>query len=423
MSLILTLLSIVLAYFSPAEVVPSLSPYHVQQIIILPALLASAISLNMRRGSLPAPQSLLIVGFWFAAVISVLSKFWLRAAANTFITCGLLVCIYFLVYFNAFSLARIHVLGTVVVICALIMAVQGILAYHTGYMEEKLLNIRIHDTFVIDRRICGVGFLHDPNDFAQFLLVGLTFLGFFWKKDNVAGNFILLCVPAAVLIYATYLTFSRGAIFGVAAIIFVAVYRRIGKVPSAFVAGILFFFMLAMNFGGGREISMQEGSAAGRIVAWGSGIAQLKKFPLFGAGFEQFTEYNDLTAHNSFVLCFAELGLFGYFFWLGLILITGWGLESLARLPRKTAADAEFGRYLTTVRASLYSFLVTAWFLSRTYTVTLYILLALGAVLIGMRREAYPWLSMPTRRWVPVTLAVQVASLLLIYAMVRLRSL
>lgn len=423
MSLILTLMSIVLAYFSPAEVAPSMAPYHLQQIIILPAVLASAIAMNMRRASLPAPQSLLIVGFWFAAVMSVLSKFWLRSALNAFITCGLLICIYFLVYLNAFTLARIHILGTVVIVCALIMAIQGILAYRTGYMGEKLLNMRIRDGVVLDKRICGVGFLHDPNDFAQFLLVGLTFLGLFWKKDNAAGNFIMLSAPASVLMYATYLTFSRGAIFGVAVIMFAAVSRRIGKAPSALLVGLLLVFMLAMNFGGGREISMQEGSAAGRIVAWGAGIAQLKRFPIFGAGYEQFTEYNDLTAHNSFVLCFAELGMFGYFFWLALILITVWGLESLAGIPRKTAADAEFGRYVTTVRAALYGFLATAWFLSRTYTVTLYILLALGAVLIQMRREAYPQLLVPTRRWVPVTLVVQVASLVLIYALVRLRSL
>ena len=108
---------------------------------------------------------------------------------------------------------------------------------------------------------------------------------------------------------------------------------------------------------------------------------------------------------------------------LGLILITVWGLERLAKMPRKTAEDADFGRYLTTVRAALYGFLATAWFLSRTYTVTLYILLALAAVMIQMRRESFPWLKVPPRTWIPVTVAVQFASLLLIYVLVRLRSL
>ncbi len=423
MAFILTLVSIALSYFSPADLVPSLTPYHIQQIILLPAMAATLMSMNMRRASLPSPQFVLIIGLWGAAVLSVLSKFWLRDALNTFITFGLLICIYLLVFLNVFSLARINVFCVVMAMCAVIMAIQGILAYHAGYMGEQLLNMRIQEGgLVLEKRVCGLGFLHDPNDFAQFLLVGLTFLGLLWKKDNAVGSFILLCLPASILMYATFLTFSRGAVFGVAVILFVAVSRRIGKAPSALLAGILFVFMLAMKFGGGREISMQEGSAAGRLVAWGAGIAQLKQYPLFGAGFNQFTEYNELTAHNSFVLCFAELGMFGYFFWLALIVITVWGLERLNKLPVKTAADTDFARCLTTIRAALYGFLVTAWFLSRTYTETLYILLALGAVLIHLRRAAFPQLSISMRQWIPATIVLQLASLVIVYVTVRLRS-
>ena len=423
MAFVLTLISIFLSYFSPDEVIPSLSSYHIQQIILLPALGASLISMNMRRASLPWPQYILLLAFWGAVVMSVLSKFWLRSAFTAFITFGVLACIYFLVFLNAFTLPRIHILCAVISLCAVIMAIQGILAYHTGYMADVLLNMKIQDDFILYKRICGFGVFHDPNDFAQFLLVGTALLGLFWRKGQFAFNLILLFVPWTILFYAIYLTYSRGALFGAAVILFVAISGRIGKMGSAIMAGLLFAVMLAMNFGGGREISIREGSAAGRIVAWGAGISQLKQFPVFGVGFGQFTEYNDLTAHNSFVLCFAELGMFGYFFWLALILVTVWSLEKLARLPRKTPEDILFARYVTTIRAALYGFLATAWFLSRTYTETLYILLALAAVLAHMRREAYPAISFPIRRLVPVTVALQVVSLVAVYLMVRVRSL
>jgi len=423
MALILTLISIVLAYFSPADMMPSLTPYHIQQIILLPALGASLISMNMRRASLPWPQYPLLLGLWCAAVVSVLSKFWLRNAVSAFIVVGLLVCIYSLVFLNAFTLTRVKVLCLVVSLCAIAMAVQAIFAYHTGYMADKLLNMRVEEGFVLYKRVCGLGVLHDPNDFAQFLLVGLTFLGVFWSKNHAVGSIVLLGLPAAILIYATYLTFSRGALFGLVVVAFVIISRRIGAVPSAVAAGLLFMLMLFMNFGGGRQISLQEGSAAGRIVAWGAGLAQLRRFPVFGAGFAQFTEYNDLTAHNSFVLCFAELGLVGYFFWLALILVTVLGLEGLNKIPVKTPEDETFARCAMVIRAALYGFLATAWFLSRTYTETLYILLALGAVLIEMRRPVYPWLAISMRRWVPVTLAFQAVSVVIFYLTVRLRSL
>ena len=60
---------------------------------------------------------------------------------------------------------------------------------------------------------------------------------------------------------------------------------------------------------GGRAISSKEQSAAERIEAWSVGLELLKWRPLFGAGYGNFTDHHHLTAHNSFVLCFAELGL------------------------------------------------------------------------------------------------------------------
>jgi len=423
MAYLLTIISIVLAYFSPADMIPSLAPYHIQQIILLPAFLTSFMSMSMRRASLPWPQYMLVLGFWGAVVMSVLSKFWLRNALNAFIAIALLAGIYFLVYINAFTLPRIRMVGLAMSICAVLMALMAIFAYHAGYWEAKLLNMKVEEGLIMYKRVSGLGVLHDPNDFAQFLLIGLAFLGFFWRKENSVASFILLCPAAMILVYATYLTFSRGALFGLAVILFVAISGRIGKVGSAFAAGVLFLFMLTMKFGGGREISLNEGSAAGRIVAWGSGIAQLRHSPLFGSGFGQFTEYNDLTAHNSFVLCFAELGLFGYFFWLGLIIVTVWGLEKLTRMPmNRDRSQLEYVRCLTTVRAALYGFLMTAWFLSRTYTETLYIILALAAVLIQMRRKEFPKMETAPNKWVPMTIAFQLASIVLVYVLVRLRS-
>ena len=48
----------------------------------------------------------------------------------------------------------------------------------------------------------------------------------------------------------------------------------------------------------------------------------LKANPLFGVGwglFRDFTEEN-IVGHNSFAHCWGELGMFGYFFWLALVI-------------------------------------------------------------------------------------------------------
>jgi O-antigen ligase len=186
---------------------------------------------------------------------------------------------------------------------------------------------------------------------------------------------------------------------------------------------LLFLLMLAAQFGGGRELSIREGSAAGRLMAWGTGIGVFKASPLFGVGYGKFEEYYEQTAHNSFVLCFTELGLFGYFFWLALVITTIIGLERLAKRRAVTEEDTLFMRYVTATRAALYSFLATSWFLSRTYNLTLYVIVAIAAALIFLRTQRNPELSLAPSRWIPLTVAGQFASIVLIYLTIRLRAL
>ncbi len=423
MAFVLSLISIVLTYFSPPELFPTLAPYHIQQIILIPAIAMTLTTLTMRGARLQSPQYILVIGIWFAAVMSFLSRLALRASLDVFIGFAVFVCIYFLIVCNAFSIARVRFCCLVVVACGVVMAAQAIIAYYTNLWHQPLVLESGIAGISLMRRARGWGVLNDPNDFSQFLLVGLGLLGVFWKKRDPTTSLVILGPPVAIMLYAIYLTESRGAIFGLLAILYVLLAPRIGKIPASVFAVLVFLLLLGLHFGGGREISIHESSAAGRIFAWGAGLGQLKSYPIFGSGYGQFLEYNDLTAHNSFVLCFAELGLFGYFFWLALIVVCVWGLETLVTLPSKTPEDARLVQIATSVRAALYGYLAAAWFLSRSYTYTLYILLALATVLIHFRRPAYPQVSKPARRWIPVTVAIQFASIIVFYIIVRLRSL
>src|SRR5262249_14872123 len=133
MGLILCLLSLVLYYFSPADLLPDLAHYHIQQVILFPAAVITLASFIMRGTHIQTPQYLLMIGTWFAVFVSVFSKLWLHGALDAFIEFSLVVCIYFLVSINAFTLARARVVCGVMVACAFVMAIQGIFAYHTGY--------------------------------------------------------------------------------------------------------------------------------------------------------------------------------------------------------------------------------------------------------------------------------------------------
>ena len=122
-----------------------------------------------------------------------------------------------------------------------------------------------------------------------------------------------------------------------------------------------------------NEMDSDEESAQGRIQAWAAGIEMLKMNPLSGVGFGQFTEYNELVAHNSFVHTFAELGLLGAFLLVGLFYSFFAGLRTV------TGALADDPRWARAVKSSGIGFVVCGWFLSRQYTPILYLLMGLGA--------------------------------------------
>jgi O-antigen ligase len=186
--------------------------------------------------------------------------------------------------------------------------------------------------------------------------------------------FILL--PTVTLGYTIMLTQSRGAIIGVGALGLLTLQRLFGTVVTAATAALGLAGVVGLTFGGGRAFSTEEQSAAQRIDAWWEGINLLKSYPLFGAGYGNFTKHHYLTAHNSFVLCFAELGLFGFFAWLGLIVLTYKGLAQAIRLSAGPGAKP-YLHAAEILRFALVGYLVCAWFLSRTYQPITFVLLGL----------------------------------------------
>jgi putative inorganic carbon (hco3(-)) transporter len=422
MGFLLTCLSIILTYFSPAEIVPSLSPYHIQLVIMIFGLIVSVPVFSSRPiMGLQAPQYLLVLAFWAAIVLSQVTKLKIRWGWEGFYIFGSMVAIYFLIQINTFTLARIKMVAAAAAACGVVMGTQAILAYRTGYLADKLLLFPPgDDRAMFGNRVCGFGILHDPNDFAQFLLVCLALLGLFWKRGHGLRNVVLLTPPAAALLYAIYLTFSRGALLGVGAVLLAAVYRKGRNVVAIATAGLALPVLYALRFTGGREIAI-DGSTTGRLIAWGAGLSYTIRHPLFGVGFGRFTQVNDLTAHNSFVLCFTELGLIGFFFWLALIYVTLSGLETLGNFFIHKPGEEAYVGAVYALRAAFFAFLTTAWFLSRTYTETLYILLALGASLIQLRGHLILKDRYRLSWWGPRTLRWAIIAIFAVFVMVKMK--
>jgi O-antigen ligase len=290
---------------------------------------------------------------------------------------------------------------------------------HRSVLDEDTL------TYEDLPRMRALGVFSDPNDFGQLMLTVLPFVALLWRPRQMIPNTIRVVLPMAVVIFAMYLTRSRGAFVGLAVLVLLAFRKRLGTVLTgiALLSVLVALFVVA----GSRELSFQEGSTVGRIQSWGEGLAMLKSNPLFGVGYGMFIDNNQsfyLTAHNSFVLCFSELGLFGYFFWLGLIVYTIDAVNNLIRSPATNPNSQNLQRYAEAIRLSLAVFLATAFFLSRTYIMTLYLTLAMALAAVLLRDSVEEPAPMPAPRqglafW---TAGLEAASLVFIYVMVRIRT-
>ncbi len=253
-------------------------------------------------------------------------------------------------------------------------------------------------------------------------------------------------MPAVFLLYGVYLTHSRGAIVALFIVLLVGLKNRLGTVRSWLVALLALALIIGLGFSGGR--SMSDQSSAERLEAWGAGLQFFKSAPIFGIGYGNFDDRFEITAHNSFVLCIAELGFVGYFFWLGLLVFTFSDLNSMLS-PLRAAhpdtapagpedgfrptdsspgstcqmdADPEVKRWAVVIRSSLIGVLAAAWFLSRTYIMTLYVILGMAVAIYRIGGFS----AIGDRGWRPQiafrTVGYAIASVAVLYVVVRFRT-
>jgi putative inorganic carbon (hco3(-)) transporter len=307
--------------------------------------------------------------------------------------------VFLLVLLNATTLKRLKTLIIVFVSSILVLALTGIYSYHTGFMVEQFVLAQgisgaepdqstinplengiapAKDTSGLYMwRVHSAGTLADPNDFGQILIATMPLLWAILRSNSVWVQTLLLALPYSLLMYATLLTQSRGALVGLAAVGLAVFHRLFGVLLTAGLASMMVLGIVGMSYGGGRAMSTGEESAAQRIDAWWVGIELLQAYPVLGAGYGTFTKHHDLTAHNSFVLCFAELGLTGFFLWSALLVLAYKQLSYITAQPQVRLEKNEH-RLADGLRFALIGYFAAAWFLSRTYAPATFLFLGVA---------------------------------------------
>jgi hypothetical protein len=290
-------------------------------------------------------------------------------------------------------------------------------------------------------RLKGLGFINDPNDFGQLIVCVIPLVFFFWRAKNMPWNFLCVILPVCALLFGLYLTHSRGALVALVAVAVVALRRRMGTLPALLIAGGVFAAAMALNFTGGRDISVDSG--VDREELWSESLQVLKSHPLFGVGAGNLGDYTEShhTAHNSVAVCAAELGFFGLYFWSlflfssmrdalviaspakvseGEPIVPEEDLDPLTVRKAETLDKAEVNRLGQLLILSFTGLLVAGWFLSRPIAMAFFMLGGMVEVIYEMalkRGMIAPRLRLA--RVLPYTFILAISLLLVLYIMLR----
>jgi hypothetical protein len=207
-------------------------------------------------------------------------------------------------------------------------------------------HVGLFDTYSIDNRVRYTGELHDPNEVSLTMAAaGVALLLGFSLRRRRASAHLATGLGIALILITIWLTKSRGGLIAAMLVPGIYLLRRYGL--KAVIPALLVAIPILML--GGRSDEAAEISTQNRYEAWAAGLDMFKHSPIYGVGARMFSDHHWLTAHNSFVLTLAELGIVGMFLFVTIIYLAMKtlivGLSRLSKIPG-TAAPQVWGMAL-----------------------------------------------------------------------------
>lgn len=365
-------------------------------------VLAAAFWLMSPRKRFDAPQYPLMVAFLLVLMLSHVANGWVGGALVQLEKFAPVV-LAFVVFANGLQdRAKLLTAMRAFVLAAVVLSVHGIEQEATGLGWTGV-------GLSQGTRIQYVGIFNDPNDLGMLFVMCIP-MAFYLRAHagGMRGLWWGLC--ALVLLYGVYLTNSRGALLACLVMFGVYLWQRRGLFIAGSLGVVAIGVLLALpsRF---SEIDAEEASAQGRVDSWYEGLQMFRGDPILGIGPDMYSDYHHLTAHNSFVLVMAETGIIGFMVFLALIIYAFrmmWagsrpeGTYAWATAPAQDGGgdeeaweegeddDADGRRLSLALLLSLAGFFTCAFFLSRSYVVILYLLLALVVAHYGNLRDRNP---------------------------------
>jgi O-antigen ligase len=378
----------------PEEIIPALLGLHLYQILIIATVIASlpALAETLRPAALKQrPISLLALGMLPAVLLSLLTHFRIGDAIDAGSEFGKVMVYYALFISLITSLGRLRWFLVWLALFIVVLAVVALLQYHdvVNIASLEVLEQAEPDDegeIHVIRRLVSTGIYNDPNDLCLVLVFGMA-ICLYWMSENRMGQVrFLWLAPLITFGYALTLTNSRGGFMGMLGGMVVLFQARFGWKKAVPLIAVALTLML-MLFAGGRQtdvnLSDTEDSAQARIQLWREGLELFKTAPVFGIGKGEYEEEVVQVAHNSFVHCFTELGMFGGTLFTGAFFLAGWSLHK-AGVHGKGVLAPDLLRLRPYLLAAVLAYVVGMFSLSRAYIVPTYLMLGLADAYLAL---------------------------------------
>jgi O-antigen ligase len=312
--------------------------------ILRPAKLVAALVLltligetmfGQRRLRFAWPEGGLLIAFLAAATLSCLTALWPGYAAEGVADLAKMALTYFFLVNCVHSERGLRGVMWIMVIGGLFPAAGTLKNYLEGNLYEG--------------RASWVGIFANPNEVAYSLVILVPLLAYLATPRSWATRLILLVV-LILYVAAIYVTFSRGGLVGLAAVIALCAWRKRnlwfqGLALLLLVAGLAFasrFWSRGEDFSQlNSDVSFQQ-----RMATSQAGFNMFVDHPLLGVGFgcsviawplyapAGLYTRGALVTHNTFVQVLSETGLLGF---LPFVLLIGFSLYHARKLALQPA--------------------------------------------------------------------------------------
>jgi putative inorganic carbon (hco3(-)) transporter len=373
-----------IAYFNPHHYAWGFAnTFPVAQVIVIPTILGAFFSKDVNR-KVFTRETVLLLSFWLWVGLTMANTHFEPMFADHIVEGTARLA--------EFSKIMVMTLLTIFLVTSQkkLKYLMMVTAFSLGLLALKgtIFGILTGGNF----RVWGPpkSFIADNNDFGLALNMTIPMLFFLGRDEQNRKLRILYKITFLCSIVAVLLTYSRGALLGLTAILAVLALKSRYKLVSASLLVIAAVMVISFapaawmarmgDFANGKL----DGSAQERFTSWAFAWNLAKTYPITGAGFECFTPGLFATfsqrdpqtwlggrtssgPHSIYFQVLAEQGFVGLGIFLSLLASC---LLSARRLRKRAARDPALswvGSYAQIVELGILAYMVSGAFLGRAY--------------------------------------------------------